>query len=105
LMALLSIIQRGLARDGQLVRLRIETRDVPGSLAEVSGLIGSGGGNIIEVHHQRAFSAQPLQTAMVDFILRTRGLEHLGQIVATLRKSGYQTSLPDRGVLPRLPHH
>ena len=104
LMVLSSIIQRGLARDGQLVRLRVETRDVPGSLARVSGLIGESGGNIIEVHHQRAFSAQPLQTAMVDFILRTRGLDHLGQIIGSLRRAGYQTSLPDRGVLPRLPH-
>jgi len=103
LMVLSSIIQRGLARDGQLVRLRVETRDVPGELAGVSRLIGTSGGNIIEVHHQRAFSAQPLQTAMVDFVLRTRGLEHLGQIVSALRTAGYQTSLPDRGVLPRLP--
>ena len=104
LMVLSSIIQRGLARDGQLVRLRVETRDVPGSLASVSALIGGSGGNIIEVHHQRAFSAEPLQTAMVDFVLRTRGLDHLGQIIATLRKAGYKTSLPDRGVLTRLPH-
>jgi threonine dehydratase len=103
LMVLSSIIQRGLARDGQLVRLRVETRDIPGELAGVTRLIGASGGNIIEVHHQRAFSAQPLQTAMVDFILRTRGLDHLGQIVAALRAAGYQTSLPDRGVLPRLP--
>ncbi len=103
LMVLSSIIQRGLARDGQLVRLRVETRDVPGELAGVSGIIGTSGGNIIEVHHQRAFSAQPLQTAMVEFILRTRGLEHLGQIIAALQKAGYQTSLPDRGVLKRLP--
>lgn len=103
LMVLSSIIQRGLARDGQLVRLRVEARDVPGTLASVSGLIGGSGGNIIEVHHQRAFSAQPLQTAVVDFILRTRGLEHLGQIMTVLRKAGYPSSLPDRGVLPRLP--
>jgi threonine dehydratase len=41
LMILSSIIQRGLARGGQLARVRVETRDVPGELARVSGLIGT----------------------------------------------------------------
>ena len=104
LMVLSSIIQRGLARDGQLVRLRVEIRDVPGALATVSSLIGRSGGNIIEVHHQRAFSPQPLQTATVDFVLRTRGLDHLEKIMVTLQEAGHPTSLPDQGVLPRLPH-
>lgn len=100
LMILSSIIQRGLARNGQLARLRVETRDVPGELARVSGLIGVAGGNIVEVHHQRAFSTRPLQTAMVDFILQTRGIEHLETIVTALREAGYNTSLPDREMLP-----
>lgn len=100
LLILSSIIQRGLARGGQLVRLRVETRDVPGELARVSAIIGTSGGNIVEVHHQRAFSTRPLQTAMVDFILQTRGLDHLDAIVAALRTGGYAVSLPDREVLP-----
>jgi threonine dehydratase len=96
LLVLSSIIQRGLVRNGQLVRLRVETRDVPGELARVSGIIGSSGGNIIEVHHQRAFSSQPLQTAIVDFTLQTRGPEHLNQIVSALRQAGSHTSWPGR---------
>lgn len=96
LMILSSIIQRGLARGGQLARIRVETRDVPGELARVSGLIGGIGGNIVEVHHQRAFSTRPLQTAMVDFILQTRGLVHLQELMAALRSAGYTTTLPDQ---------
>ena len=95
LMILSSIIQRGLARGGQLARVRVETRDVPGELARVSGLIGGSGGNIVEVHHQRAFSTRPLQTAMVDFILQTRGQVHLQEIMTALRAAGYPASLPD----------
>ena len=102
LLVLSSIIQRGLARNGQLVRLRVATRDVPGELARVAGLIGSSGGNIIEVHHQRAFSSEHLQTALVDFTLQTRGLEHLSRIVIALREARYQASLPDHEALPRL---
>ncbi len=103
LMILSSIIQRGLARSGHLIRLRVETRDVPGELGHLSGLIGTVGGNILEVHHQRAFSAEPLQTAIVDFTLQTRGLDHLAGIVKILRDGGYRTSLPDRDALPRVP--
>lgn len=96
LMSLSSIIQRGLVRSGQLVRMRVETRDVPGALAHVSGLIGASGGNIVEVHHQRAFSAKPLQTVAIDFILRTRGREHFQEIMNALRAHGAQVSLPER---------
>ena len=99
LLILSSIIQRGLARGGQLVRLRVETRDVPGELARISGLIGKAGGNIVEVHHQRAFSAHPLQTALVDFILQTRGREHLDQILADLRHAGFRAALPEHELM------
>ncbi len=95
LMSLSSIIQRGLVRSGQLVRLRVETRDVPGALADVSGLIGRTGGNIVEVHHQRAFSVQPLQTVIINFTLRTRGREHFEEIVSALRANGERVALPE----------
>jgi threonine dehydratase len=99
LLILSSIIQRGLARSGQLVRLCVETRDVPGELARVSGLIGGAGGNIVEVRHQRAFSARPLQTALVEFILQTRGRDHLDQVLAALQAAGSHAFLPDREIL------
>jgi threonine dehydratase len=104
LLILSSIIQRGLVRGGQLTRLRVETRDVPGELARVSGLIGASGGNIIEVHHQRAFSAQPLQTVIVDFTLQTRGAEHLDQIIASLIAAGSHPSLLDSEAPLRRPN-
>ena len=85
LFSLSSIIQRGLVRGGQIIRLRVETRDVPGALSQVSALIGGSGGNIVEVSHQRAFGDQPLQTVTVDFVLRTRGPRHAEEIVAALR--------------------
>ncbi len=87
-----SIIQRGLVRGGQIISLRVETRDVPGALAEVSALIGQGGGNIIEVHHQRTFADQPLQNVAIDFLLRTRGPSHSEQIIAALRAGGCRVS-------------
>jgi threonine dehydratase len=93
MLILSSIIQRGLVRSGRLVRLNVEVRDVPGALAEITRLLGAGDANIIEVKHQRAFTNLPLQSAEVEFVLQTRGLEHLKQVVGELSLAGYKVRL------------
>jgi len=90
LLVLSSIIQRGLVRSGRLVRLRVGLRDLPGALAEVTARIAEADGNIVEVSHQRAFTNLPLQTAEVEFILQTRGLEHVDRIMKALLSAGYE---------------
>ena len=94
LMTLSTIIQRGLAKNGQLVRLRVEVPDVPGELGRLTGLVGEAGGNIIEVFHQRTFSAAPVKTAEVHLVLQTRGLDHLAVITGGLNANGFRTLLP-----------
>jgi threonine dehydratase len=89
-LVLSSIIQRGLVRSGRLVRLVVELRDVPGALAEVSKLIGDCDANIIEVHHQRAFSTLPVQSTDVEFVLQTRGLDHVEALLGSLSAAGYK---------------
>jgi threonine dehydratase len=90
LLILSSIIQRGLVRTQRLVLLRIEIRDLPGALAELTHEIGSAGGSIISVSHQRAFTDAPLRSADVEFVLEARGAEHAEQIMAALREAGYE---------------
>jgi threonine dehydratase len=90
LLILSSIIQRGLVRTGRMIRLRVELKDRPGSLAEITRLVSEADANILEVHHQRAFSHLDLQSVEVELVLQTRGLAHLGQIKDALRAAGYQ---------------
>lgn len=90
---LAEIVQRSMVRSGRLVRLEVEIRDVPGVLADIARYIGETGANIVEVHHQREFTCLPLQSADVEFVLMTRGLTHLEQIMETLTKAGYNTRL------------
>ncbi len=90
---LAEIVQRSMVRSGRLVRLEVEIRDVPGVLADVTRYIGKTGANIIEVHHQREFSCLPLQSADLELVLMTRGLDHLGQIMEVLAQAGYKTRL------------
>jgi threonine dehydratase len=87
------IIVRGMVRSGRLARLRVELRDLPGSLAKVTALLGEANANIEEVHHQRAFTNLPLQSAEVEFVLETRGADHIEQIIAALAAAGFKAQL------------
>ncbi|MBI3915786.1 MAG: threonine ammonia-lyase [Betaproteobacteria bacterium] len=88
-MLLGSIIERGLVRSGRLARLRVELRDLPGSLAQVTALLSELQANIEEVHHQRTFTQLPVQVAAVEFVLQTRNTAHVQEIVAALTAAGY----------------
>ena len=89
LLILSSIIQRSLVRSGRLVRLQVEVRDVPGALADITHRLGTLDANIVEIHHQRAFTNLPLQSAEVEFVLLTRGLDHLQGLTTALTSAGY----------------
>jgi len=83
------IIERGMVRAGRLTRLTVEIRDLPGALARVTACLAEANANIEEVHHQRAFTNLPLQTAEVEFVLQTRGREHVGEIIRALGAAGF----------------
>jgi threonine dehydratase len=94
-LVLASVIERGLARSGRLVRLRVRVADRPGTLAEVTRILADAAANVVEVSHQRSFGKVPLRAAEVEFVLHTRGAEHLREITAALSAQGYASSLPD----------
>ncbi len=87
-MVLADIIERGMVRAGRLARIRVHTRDVPGALARAATLIAEAGGNIEDVSHQRAFTSLPVNNAELEFVLQTRGAEHVQQVLDTLRRAG-----------------
>jgi threonine dehydratase len=87
------IIERGMARSGRLARLRVELRDLPGSLAKVTACLAEANANIEEVHHQRAFTHLPVLSAEVEFVLQTRGPEHVAEIVGALGRAGFKAEV------------
>ncbi|MBA3253587.1 MAG: threonine ammonia-lyase [Burkholderiaceae bacterium] len=87
-MVLADIIERGMVRAGRLARIRVHTRDVPGELARAATLIGQAGANIEEVAHQRAFTTLPVQNAELEFVLQTRGPDHIDEVLRTLHAAG-----------------
>ena len=83
------VIQRGLARTGRLVRLRVGVPDTPGSLAHLAAVIGDARGNVVDVAHQRAFSQLTARQADIDFTIETRNGRHAAAIVTALAEAGF----------------
>lgn len=92
-LVLASLIERGMARSGRLVRLAVELRDLPGMLSRVTACLAQANANIEQVHHQRTFSQLPIQSAIVEFVLQTRGHAHVEEILQALQTAGFKARL------------
>jgi threonine dehydratase len=87
---LAAIIERGMVRAGRLARIRVSSRDVPGSLARITAIVAEAGANIDEVHHQRAFTLLAAQNVEIELVLQTRGRDHIRAVIEALGAGGYQ---------------
>jgi len=85
---LAAIIERGMVRAGRLARIRVSTRDIPGSLAKITATVAEAGANINEVHHQRAFTTLAAQNVEIELVIQTRGPQHIAEVLALLMKAG-----------------
>lgn len=86
---LATVLLRDLARSGRMARLRIELQDRPGALFSVVKLFEQHGVNIVEVYHQRIFTALPAKDAFIDIECEARDREHLDALVAELKHEGF----------------
>lgn len=94
MLALSSVIQRGLVRSGRIVRVRVGISDVPGSLAELTRLLADHRANIIQIAHQRTFTDLSLRATEVEATLETLGREHNREVLEALRAEGYDPVMP-----------
>lgn len=86
---LASILMRGLVRDSRLVELQIDIPDAPGTLSKITGLVGSAGGNIVDVFHQRLFGVTSAKSAELDLVIETRDEDHVAELVGLIENAGY----------------
>ncbi|MBI2895239.1 MAG: threonine ammonia-lyase [Deltaproteobacteria bacterium] len=87
------IIERGLVKSGRLMRAFVRISDQVGVLADLTGLVSRMRASILQIHHNRAFSRQPLGGAIVELVLETRGFSHIEDIARGLRDAGYEVEL------------
>lgn len=83
------IIERGLVKDGRLVRVRIPLPDHPGALQHLTEAIAVEHANIVQVIHDRAYFGAHLGEGVVDITMETRGPEHVEELIGKLRQAGY----------------
>jgi threonine dehydratase len=83
------IIERGLVKDGRLVRLRVHLPDYPGALHRLTGILAEHRANIVETAYDRAYHGVNLGDTAIDVTMETRGPEHIAELLAALVASGY----------------
>ena len=83
------IIERGLVKDGRLLRIRIHLPDHPGALQRLATVIADHKANIIETRHDRAYYGVVLGDTVIDITMETRGPDHIAEIEAALDTAGY----------------
>jgi threonine dehydratase len=83
------IIERGLVKDGRLVRLAVVLLDRPGALAGLAGLVAACRANILHIEHNRAFSRARIGESQVELTLETSGRAQIEELIRHLREAGY----------------
>jgi threonine dehydratase len=83
------IIERGLVKDGRLVRLAVMLRDRPGQLARLTALVAEMRANVLHILHDRAFSRARLGETEVELTLETSGREQIEAVKRHLTEAGY----------------
>ena len=83
------IIERGLVKDGRLVRLAVMLRDRPGELARLTALVAEMRANVLHILHDRAFSRARLGQTEVEVTLETSGRDQIDAVKRHLAEAGY----------------
>ena len=82
---LAGVLTRQLAREGRLSQLRFDIVDRPGQLAAVLAVLSKTGANIVEISHQRIFTALPAKAVLLEVVIETKDRSHLAATIAALR--------------------
>jgi threonine dehydratase len=83
------IIERGLVKDGRLVRLRVHLPDYPGALHRLTGILAEHRANIVETSYDRAYHGVNLGDTAIDITMETRGPDHIAELITALVAAGY----------------
>jgi len=83
------IIERGLVKDGRLVRLRVHLPDYPGALYRLTGILADHRANIVETAYDRAYHGVNLGDTAIDITMETRGPDHIAELIGALTSAGY----------------
>ena len=84
-----TVLTHALTDRSQLLRMRVRIDDRPGTMGELSSLIGERGANIRSVRHDRAVEDLDVGEAYLVFRIVTNGRSHADDIVGAIENRGY----------------
>lgn len=87
------ILERGLAKDGRLASLKVIVPDKPGSIAEIAAIVAKHRANILNIAHDRVFTAASLRETEIEFLLETKGHAHVQEIVQEIAERKFHVKL------------
>lgn len=87
------IINKGMSTSGRFLEITLTLRDMPGALAELAKLVGGLEANILNIRHDRFGAGLPIGYSRVVLELETKSMEHIEEIVISLKKDGYDVGV------------
>lgn len=87
------VIRRGLREEGRILHFTTVVDDKPGQLRNLLDVVANAQSNILEIRHHRNKIGLPLQKTEIEVEAETRGRRHYEEVLAALRKAGYDVRL------------
>ena len=87
------IISKGMSTSGRFLEITLNLKDIPGSLAHITTFLADVGANILDIRHDRFGAGLPIGFSRVNLELETKSMEHIEQIVISLKKAGFDVTV------------
>lgn len=91
------LIRRNETKAGRRLILFVRISDRPGGLARLLTLFAETGANLVEVEHVREGVSLHVRETGVQTVLEVRGREHADEVLAAVRKAGYEADEVEAG--------
>jgi threonine dehydratase len=84
------VVTHALVDRDQLIELSVRIDDTPGTMGEITTLIGAERANIRTVRHERSRPDLPVGDADLVFEVETNGPAHVDRVLKAVREAGYE---------------
>ncbi len=84
------IIQKGLLKNGRIMRIRVHLADIPGALSGLLQQVARLKANVLHILHDRDVMDLPIHVTHVSLELEVRGPDHIEEIQTALSRTGYE---------------
>ena len=88
------VLQHGLVAAGRYMEMIVRVLDRPGSLVKFLTALARTECNVVSVEHDRTTTGLAATDVQIGVTVETKGQEHKGEIIAELKRLGYDVAFP-----------